>query len=371
MLWCARRSHVLMFWCTLFFGPIVSWADSVTRVLNCSHCWGGGSRQWSVGSQICRLGPSQTYDCFPAASVLQCQKLGCRISQSCDSIDQRRRWSVHHPAPPPPPPPRPSASLWWFWRHWCLCGDRWHSQSDAIVLNWGASMLSCTYLLDRTVCWWWWGRSQHRNTTWGSLSLASLRHEVLIRLSSCCSRYPLSHCSLPAGMSLSLVGGRGEGGEGGGGGSGRILHESVDFLVESVLCLVTVGKSGDVYADDCNMSGGVEWQASFINRSLTADGRSGSCPQSEVLRANPTPCILSSSFAFQLQKNVYPHFGSAIEPSSASLVSLRAATSIWYLPSSLAMRAVLLSGLEEASRSRKVCTFHAPKINFFVDSYRF
>ena len=40
--------------------------------------------------------------------------------------------------------------------------------------------------------------------------------------------------------------------------------------------------------------------------------------------------------------------------------------SIWYLPSSLAMRAVLLSGLEEAARSRKVRAFHAPKTIFFL-----
>ena len=44
--------------------------------------------------------------------------------------------------------------------------------------------------------------------------------------------------------------------------------------------------------------------------------------------ASPTPCTLSSSFAFPIQKNVYPPFGSAIEPSSASLVSLRAAMSV-------------------------------------------
>ena len=80
---------------------------------------------------------------------------------------------------------------------------------------------------------------------------------------------------------------------------------------------------------------GLSEKWSIINRSLTGVGRSGSCLQTEVLMASPTPCILSSSFAFPLQKNVYPPFGSAIEPSSASLVSLRAAMSIWYLPSSL------------------------------------
>ena len=143
-----------------------------------------------------------------------------------------------------------------------------------------------------------------------------------------------------------------------------ILHESVEFLVESVLCLVAAGKSGGVCADDCDMSGRVEWKRSFINGSLTGVGRSGSCLQSEVLMAGPSPC-LSSSFAFLFQKNVYPPFGSAIQPSSASLVSLKAAMSIWYLPSSLAMRAVLLSSLEEASRSRRVLTFHAPSFFFF------
>ena len=30
-----------------------------------------------------------------------------------------------------------------------------------------------------------------------------------------------------------------------------------------VLCLVVVGKSGGVCADDCDMSGGVEWEAEF------------------------------------------------------------------------------------------------------------
>ena len=105
---------------------------------------------------------------------------------------------------------------------------------------------------------------------------------------------------------------------------------------------------------------------SFINHSPTSVGRSGSCLQSEVLVASPTPCILSSSFAFPLQKNVYPPFGFAIEPSSASLVSLRAVMSIWYQPSSLAMRTVLLSGLEEVSRSRRVRTFHAQKVIFLL-----
>ena len=109
-----------------------------------------------------------------------------------------------------------------------------------------------------------------------------------------------------------------------------------------VLCLVVAGKSGGVCADDCDVSGGLSGKQSFINRSLTGVGRSGSCLQSEVLMASPTPCILSSSFAFPLQKNVYPPYGSAIEPSSPSLDSLRAAMTIWYLPTSLAMREVLL-----------------------------
>ena len=111
---------------------------------------------------------------------------------------------------------------------------------------------------------------------------------------------------------------------------------------------------------------GLSGKRSFIKRSLTGVGRSGSCLQSEVLMASPTPCILSSSLAFPLQKNVYPPFGSATESSSASQVSLRAAMSICYLSSSLAMRAALLSDLEEASPSRMVSTFHAVKIAFFV-----
>ena len=96
---------------------------------------------------------------------------------------------------------------------------------------------------------------------------------------------------------------------------------------------------------------GLSGKRCLISRSLTGVGRSGSCQQSEVLMASPTPCVLSSSFAFPLQKNVYPPFGSAVEPTLASLVSLRAAMSVWYLPSSLAMRAVLLLGVEESSRS--------------------
>ena len=40
--------------------------------------------------------------------------------------------------------------------------------------------------------------------------------------------------------------------------------------------------------------------------------------------------------------------------------------SIWYLPSSLAMGAALLSDLEEASRSRRVRTFHALKVIFLL-----
>ena len=115
------------------------------------------------------------------------------------------------------------------------------------------------------------------------------------------------------------------------------------------------------------MSGGIEWEAEFYQPIAHWCGRSGSCLQSEVLMASPTPCILSSSFAFPLQNIVFPPFGSAIEPSWASLVSLRASMSIWYLPSSLTMRAVLLSGLKETSRSRRVCTFHASKmISFFL-----
>ena len=37
---------------------------------------------------------------------------------------------------------------------------------------------------------------------------------------------------------------------------GDILHESVEFFVKSVLCLVAAGKSRGVCADDCDMSGG-------------------------------------------------------------------------------------------------------------------
>ena len=85
---------------------------------------------------------------------------------------------------------------------------------------------------------------------------------------------------------------------------------------------------------------------------------------------SPTPCILSSSFASHLpplpQKNVCPPFGSTIEPSLAC-----AAKSIWYLPSSIAMRVVFLSDLEEASRSRRCVRSMRQRSSFFVDSYRF
>ena len=39
---------------------------------------------------------------------------------------------------------------------------------------------------------------------------------------------------------------------------GDTLHESVESLVEIVLCLIAAGKSGDVCTDDCDMSGRVE-----------------------------------------------------------------------------------------------------------------
>ena len=102
---------------------------------------------------------------------------------------------------------------------------------------------------------------------------------------------------------------------------------------------------------------GLSGKQSFINRSVTGVRGSGSCLQSEVLMASPTPCIVISSFAFPLQKNVHSPVGSAIEPSSASLVSLRAAMSVWYLPSSLAMRAVLLSGLEERGSNTNLLAY--------------
>ena len=55
-------------------------------------------------------------------------------------------------------------------------------------------------------------------------------------------------------------------GGGGGGGAGDILRESVEFPVESVLCLLAVGKNGGICADDCDMSGGVEREAEFHQR---------------------------------------------------------------------------------------------------------
>ena len=79
------------------------------------------------------------------------------------------------------------------------------------------------------------------------------------------------------------------------------------------------------------MSGGVQWEEE-IHQPLTGVERFGSCLQSEVLMVSPTPCILSSSFAFPLKNNVHPPFGSTTEPSPVSLLPLRAAMSIWYLP---------------------------------------
>ena len=119
---------------------------------------------------------------------------------------------------------------------------------------------------------------------------------------------------------------------------------------------------------------GLSGKRSFINCSLTGVGRSGSCLQSEVLMASPTPCILSSSFAFPLQKNdiVYPPFGSAVEPSWASLVSLRAAMSIWYLPSSLAMRQSSFQGSKRHPGPGGCAhSMRRQSSSFVVDSYRF
>ena len=121
-------------------------------------------------------------------------------------------------------------------------------------------MLSCTYLLDGTVCWWRWGRSQHRNsTTWGRLSLASLCHEVLVRLSSCCSWYPLLHWSLPAGWVCRFGG-----------------HPSQERCVprrKRVLCLIVAGKSGCVCTDDWHIGKG--WVGNGVSsaaRSLVLGG---------------------------------------------------------------------------------------------------
>ena len=95
---------------------------------------------------------------------------------------------------------------------------------------------------------------------------------------------------------------------------------------------------------------GLSGKRCFISRSLTGVGRSGSCLQSEVVMTSPTPCILSPSFVFPLQKNVYPAFGSEIQPSS-SVVSLRALKRH--------------PGLEGCARSMR------RKSSLIVDSYRF
>ena len=136
------------------------------------------------------------------------------------------------------------------------------------------------------------------------LSFASQCHEVLVRLSSCCSG---THSGIEVSQQDALVA------------WGDIFHESIEFLTERASSLLVRVGAYALMTVTCREELSGKW--SFINCSLTGVGRSGSCLQSEVLMASPTPCILSSSFAFPLQKNVYPSFGSAMEPSLASLVS--------------------------------------------------
>ena len=90
-----------------------------------------------------------------------------------------------------------------------------------------------------------------------------------------------------------------------------------------------------------------------IRRSLMPCGSSVSWPTRLFLMAKPTPCILGSPAGFPFQKKVYPPFSSLSCPSSASLVSDRAAMSMLNLRNSLATKAVLLSGLSQESLARR------------------
>ena len=78
------------------------------------------------------------------------------------------------------------------------------------------------------------------------------------------------------------------------------------------------------------------------------------------LMAKPTPASRLSSLLRPLQKNVKPAPTYLKSPISAKRVSLRAAISIPYLPSSLPTRAVLCCGLSDPALSIRVSAFHAP-----------
>ena len=100
----------------------------------------------------------------------------------------------------------------------------------------------------------------------------------------------------------------------------------------------------------------------FINRSLTGVERSGSCLQSKDMMAQSY--TVYSVFVFCLS---LPEKMCILLFVPQSYRPRRAWSRRWRQCrfGFLSMRAVLLLGLEEAFRSRRVRTFHAPKIIFF------
>ena len=94
---------------------------------------------------------------------------------------------------------------------------------------------------------------------------------------------------------------------------------------------------------------------------LTCRGISVSFVTISFLIAKPTPVSHLSLSGLPLQKKEY---SKSLRPTdSENLVSQRAAMSMLYLASSIATRAVRLSGRSVASRSRRVLTFHCPIIS--------
>ena len=75
-----------------------------------------------------------------------------------------------------------------------------------------------------------------------------------------------------------------------------------------------------------------------------------------LLIAKPTPASLLSPSGLPLQKKEYSK--SLRLPDSENIVSHRAAMSMLYVASSIAISAVRLSGRLAPSRSRRVLTFH-------------
>ena len=132
-------------WWTFFFGPLVSLADSVTRVLNCSHCWGGGPDSGPKAVSLSSRSFANTRlcsSCFSfAASKAGLQDFAVlrHVGVMCsDNIDLRRRWSVQHSALPPPPPPPPSLCHGVLVRLSSCCSRYW-SLPAGWACRWGTS----------------------------------------------------------------------------------------------------------------------------------------------------------------------------------------------------------------------------------------